>query len=264
MNNPLIEPAPREIPLNKAPLIRVIAQVGYPTILSINDEKFVAPFQDAIRNLYPKFSSEKGRRFTRSALVDFETNTMQIWRFLDKNGTWRVSLTPSFIALETTEYKSRSSFLERFQTILTAVHKHLKPANVERLGLRYIDRLEGIKAKEITRFVRPEMVGILNTDLGDSVEFNISESIFKVPEKTAQIRAQWGFLSPNITMDPAAIEPIAQTSWILDLDMFDTDVTEFDVEMLREKTYQFAERLYTLFRWTVTEEFLRLFGGNQG
>lgn len=263
MNNPLIKPAPSEIPLARAPLIRVIAQVGYPTILSINKGEFVAPFQDAIRNLYPILRSEKGKRFSRSVLGEFETDTMQIWRFINKEGTWRVSITPSFVALETTEYKSRTKFLERFSTILTAVHNHFNPTGVERLGLRYVDRLEGINAQEITRFIRPEVVGILSTDIANSVELSISESIFNVPQTSAQIRAQWGFLPPKTTIDPTAIEPIEQTSWVLDLDMFDTDSTEFEVEFLREKTHQFAERLYTLFRWMVTDEFLTHFGGNK-
>lgn len=53
INNPLIDPPPPEVPLKSAPLIRVIAQVRFPPILSIEKQEFVASFQEAIRDKYP-------------------------------------------------------------------------------------------------------------------------------------------------------------------------------------------------------------------
>ena len=38
---------------------------------------------------------------------------------------------------------------------------------------------------------------------------------------------------------------------------------EFDVEKILEDVKRFSERIYTFFRWSVTEEFLRRFGGEQ-
>ena len=47
--DPLVAPLPAEVPLNHAPLVRVIAQLRFPEILSVEQRDFVAPFQEAIR-----------------------------------------------------------------------------------------------------------------------------------------------------------------------------------------------------------------------
>ena len=69
-------------------------------------------------------------------------------------------------------------------------------------------------------------------------------------------------LPPGATIDPAAIEPVAERSWILDLDVFSDRPATFSVDRLVDETKHFAEREYTFFRWAVTPEFLRKYGGN--
>src|SRR5436190_3694501 len=63
--DPLVAPSPREIPLKDSPLVRVIAQVRFPQILSIRQPEFVAPFQEALRAKYPVGREEQ----TRAVLV---------------------------------------------------------------------------------------------------------------------------------------------------------------------------------------------------
>ena len=40
INNPLIDSPPQEVPLKNAPLVRVIAQMRFPPILSIEKKEF--------------------------------------------------------------------------------------------------------------------------------------------------------------------------------------------------------------------------------
>jgi len=63
-----------------------------------------------------------------------------------------------------------------------------------------------------------------------------------------------------VTVDPGAIEPVDVPSWILDLDMFSTVPFPFEVESILEKAGDFAQRIYALFRWAVTKEFLVRYG----
>ena len=51
--NPLTATPPTEVPLKNAPLVRAIAQVRFPPILSIEQQEFVGSFQEAIRQKYP-------------------------------------------------------------------------------------------------------------------------------------------------------------------------------------------------------------------
>ncbi len=56
-----------------------------------------------------------------------------------------------------------------------------------------------------------------------------------------------------MTIDPAAIKPVAADSWLLDLDMFRVERRAFDVAELMNEAQRFAERTYAFFRWTVTD-----------
>jgi uncharacterized protein (TIGR04255 family) len=261
--NPLIASPPTEVLLKNAPLVRVIAQVRFPAILSVGESGFVAPFQEAIRLKYPVLQPEQTSNFV-IGLQGLESTSSMVWRFIDKTGKWRVSLTPNFVTLETTDYLSRSDFLQRLKEILTATDIHIKPQVLERLGLRYISRLTGEDIKQITDFVRPEVSGVLASEIATDVEQTICDSFFNLPEERGQIHSRWGRIPPHSTLDPTAIEPIADPSWILDLDMFTipfSEIQSFEVEEMMNDAGYFAERLYTFFRWAVTQNFLRHFGG---
>ncbi len=260
--DPLVAPPPEEVPLRDAPLVRVIAQVRFPPILAVQQPDFIAPFQEAIRTVYPVLRQE----YAQSLLVGpqgISAGQKQVaWRLADLEGAWRVSLAPEFVALETTDYSSRSDFIGRMQAVLEAVAKHLEPAVVQRVGLRYIDRVTGDALDDIAKLVRPEMLGIVNTPLYEHARHALSETLLSVPDASEQLLARWGHLPEGGTVDPNAIEPIAERSWVLDIDMFSVEPKSFSVDSLVEDLRRYAERLYTVFRWAVTEEFLRRYGGH--
>jgi uncharacterized protein (TIGR04255 family) len=262
--NPLIASPPKEVPLKEAPLVRVIAQVRFPTILSIGEGNFVAALQEAIRSQYPVLQPEQTRNFMISAQGLEESTSRMVWRFIDKTEKWRISLTSNFVALETTDYLSRSDFLQRFKDILIATDIHIKPQVLERLGLRYIARLTGQEVDQLTDFVRPEVSGVLASEIAIHAEQTICDSFFNLPDQRGQIHSRWGRLPAHSTIDPTAIEPIPEPSWILDLDMFTipfAEIKAFEVEAIMDDAGYFAERLYTFFRWAVTQNFLHHFGG---
>lgn len=259
--NPLMAKSPKEVPLKAAPLVRVIAQVRFPPILSIGERSFVGHFQEAIREKYPILHPEQTHGLILGPQGLMPTDPQVIWRFADTSGNWRVSLASDFISLETVAYSSRSDFLERLENVLLALDMHIKPQIVERFGLRYIDRLVNQEMKDISKLVRPEIAGILATEVGENVHQTINESLFNLPEGQEQIIARWGLLPANATIDPAAVEPIAEHSWVLDLDMSLSTQRVFSVKELVSEAQHFAERIYTFFRWVVNDEFLRRFGG---
>lgn len=259
--NPLTASSPEEVPLKKAPLIRVLAQVRFPIILSIEKKEFVSGFQEALRRQYPILQPEQTQGMILSPQGIMQTVPQTTWRFIDLEGNWRVSLAPNFIALETTAYSSRHDFLERLKIVLAALNEHIQPQIAERLGLRYIDRLVGDDVTDISDLVRPEIAGIVGSEVGEFVQQTINESLFSFPESGEQIIARWGLMPVGGTFDVEAIEPINEPSWILDLDMSLSKKREFEIEVLMNEAQHFAERIYTFFRWAVTEDFLKRFGG---
>jgi uncharacterized protein (TIGR04255 family) len=259
--NPLVDPVPSEVALPRAPLHRVIAQVRFPIVAAIDKRDFIAPFQEELRADYPVLRQDQTQAFLLGAQPDPQVPTVtsqSAWRFSDTADIWRLSLTPDFLALETKVYTSRSNFLGRLKAALVLLGKHVKPGLVDRLGLRYVDRLKGDELGALSNLVRSEIRGVGGTPLGEQIEHSITETVFKVDG--ARILARWGSLPANRTTDPGAIDPIGEPSWILDLDMFTTERLPFDVEVVDTKAREFAERLYAVFRWSITNDFLRRFG----
>ncbi|MEQ8962151.1 MAG: TIGR04255 family protein [Coleofasciculus sp. C2-GNP5-27] len=98
--NPLIAQPPQEVPLKDAPLVRVIAQVRFPPILSIEKKEFVGSFQEAIRETYPILHLEQTQGLVLGSPDIVQTAPQLTWRFLDTTNSWRVSLAPNFVAIE--------------------------------------------------------------------------------------------------------------------------------------------------------------------
>ena len=112
---------------------------------------------------------------------------------------------------------------------------------------------------DIAALVRPEVRGIAGTPVGSRAVHALCESMFELDD--ARLLARCGRLPPGATIDPAAIEPTNDPSWILDLDMFSAVAVPFSVDRLVQDASRFAERIYTFFRWAVTNEFLHRYGG---
>jgi uncharacterized protein (TIGR04255 family) len=147
--------------------------------------------------------------------------------------------------------------------VLTAVNEHIQPNLVERIGIRYVDRIEGIDVENISNLVRSELINITASTFQEHILQSYNESLFQLPDTKETLLARWGLIPGNATFDPNVFKPIDQPSWFLDLDMSISENQEFDVEKILEDAKRFSERIYTFFRWSVTEEFLRRFGGEQ-
>lgn len=262
---PLSGPPPPEVPLAEPPLVRVIAQVRFPLIASIEKRDFIAAFQEAVRREYPVLRPEQSRSVVLRTGGVMDAHTSTSWRFLDPSSAWRVTLAPDFLALETSCYTSRDDFLERFRRTLGALEAHVDPKVVDRLGLRYVDRISGPNLDDLSALVRPEVSGILATPLANQARHAVSENVFELPDEAGLVTTRWGLVPPHGTVDPGAVEPIDERSWLLDIDVFESPSSAtarpFEVDPIVMQTRAFAERSYSIFRWAVTDEFLRRYGG---
>jgi uncharacterized protein (TIGR04255 family) len=220
----------------------------------------VAPFQERIRGQYPVLQPETVQQIqlafgNAAAKVEQET----IWRFLDASQKWRVSLAPNFLALETPSYTNRADFLERLNGIIAALHATIDPKLTQRIGLRYISRVQDDALPLLSRFIKPGFLGALDTEFGHAAQHLITESLLTTEE--GMLTARWGKLPPNATVDPRAIEPISAPCWIQDLDLSTDESHAFTATELAPLLESFAKRLYAVFRAMVTDDYLVFYGG---
>jgi uncharacterized protein (TIGR04255 family) len=254
---PLQGSAPKEIPLPNAPLVSVIAQVRFPTRLAVRNPDRIIGFQELIGTHYPYLE----RQEIPSIVIGqgpFAAGEGSVhWRFADDTRKWRVTLTQDFIALETHAYESRTDFLERLTLILQGLEETLAPTHMTRFGIRYIDQIKGEPLTRIATLLRAEVIGVANS-LGAPVKQLLTH--IEVAAEPGDLVARWGKLPANMAIDLNLVPPIGEDSWIIDLDVSKSGESPFLTEAIIETATLCAERIYAVFRWMVTKDFLKTYG----
>ncbi len=259
-------PAVESVPLPRSPLAFVVAQVRFPLVAAISDQQFLAPFQERIRATYSDLKAETETQVTFTPDGVQVKEGSRVWRFIESDGPWEVTLSSEFLALSSRRYTNREDFLTRLGTLLSALAVWIEPRTVRRFGIRYIDRVTGPEAtrESMTTFVRPEVLGTTAVELPTSVRQNhsLTECEFRFDEDPpSALRAKWGFLPPNATFDPA-VEPASENSWVLDLDCSHQE-QPFDPKAILIAGQTYSDRIYRFFRWAVTDDFLTHYGATQ-
>lgn len=138
------------------PLIEVIVQLRFPTILSINSSDPVE-FQESIRDDYPLYQLgiENEQEIEIVAQNDMffpsirKNNQHKNHTFISADGKYKINLTSSFISISTINYTRWEELLTRFDKPLSKFIEIYRPPFFERIGLRYIDAFSR-KTLEIT------------------------------------------------------------------------------------------------------------------
>lgn len=258
--NPFQDPPPSEVPLPRAPLERVVAQVRFPKLLIISTPAGAAAFQEKIRAKYPEFTEERLAGFPFGAPGPVEPRYETIWRFFDASGVWRVSLGTDYVALETKHYTSRKEFIQRFAEVIDALASTLDPKSAARIGVRYVSRVTGPQYEALGQLLRAPIhgPGVLPAFLSAHTVL-VSEGVFK--SKEGGVRTRWGYLPNNAIHEPDLLDPMNKPSWILDIDSYAENRVPFTSKDLTPITRALAERCYAVFRGMVTDQFLKEYGG---
>lgn len=253
------EPVPT-IPLVDPPLERVILQVRFSPVLAVADATYVSPVQTALAHQYPDTESavEVGVAL-RGPSADLIPNSVQVWRFRSSDTAWTVTLTPDFVALETTRYEGSHDFFDRLDELLHIIETHIRPKTVERTGIRYIMRLTAADDLDLlSSYVRPEVLGVVGVPDADP-RMCLTQAQFDLDGPT--LGARWGLVPPMLATDPGA-PAVEVPSWLMDLDVFDEERTAFSPADLARKAFVYSRRQYRFFRWAVEPPLLRRFGGD--
>ncbi|MEV4626418.1 TIGR04255 family protein [Micromonospora sp. NPDC049523] len=254
-----------EVHLGTAPLIRALAQVRHPAlrVLANGEEGNEAALKVAARlaKHYPIFEAgqESAILVTPEGVKEAKSESSWIWHLRSPDELWQVSFTRSFIALETSQYQGRTDFLARLTQVLTTYAEEIEPPSYSRVGVRYTNRVS--KAEHIgklAQLVRPELLGLAGTQTPNTARLAQSFGQAQYVTDLGGSTLNWGLLPPNGIFDPT-LKPSKDTSWILDIDIFNGKKGPFDATSLSHLVQELATRAYTHFRWAVTEEFLRAF-----
>ena len=153
----------------RAPLVEVICQLRFPTILSIG-AKEPAEFQEAIRKDFPQYAARQEqlppkvvKKGNATALEPQKPITN--YNFISEDGRWKLNLTQGFIALSTLSYTRWEDFATRLDRPLAQFIQLYQPAFFERIGLRYVNAVSrqrlGLEGELWDDLIRSQYIGIL-------------------------------------------------------------------------------------------------------
>lgn len=154
-----------------SPLIEVICQLRFPTILSIGSTE-PAQFQEAVRGEFPKYVARQEQQPPR--LLNPNTPQMKLeqvppitnYNFISADGLWKINLTKDFVALSTLRYTSWEEFAQKLDKVLALFIQTYRPAFFERIGLRYVNAFSrnrlGLQEELWDDLINAPFIGILS------------------------------------------------------------------------------------------------------
>lgn len=122
-----------------SPLIEVICQLRFPTILSIGSTE-PAQFQEQVRGDFPRYAAKQEQQPPKLVNGQLQqTPPITNYNFISADGLWKINLTKDFIALSTLRYTTWEEFAQKLDKVLALFIQIYQPAFFERIGLRYIN-----------------------------------------------------------------------------------------------------------------------------
>lgn len=151
------------------------------------------------------------------------------WRFVSRDKRWAVTIFSDQASIECTGYSGWDSFELRAQGLIKVVSSSLKPQLVQRLGLRYMDRIMRPRSKvpaDWAGYLAPATLGFaVSGALARSVESVRTEQSLQLSDCQATIRTS---CAPD-NKGPS------WHSMVVDTDCYEDRAFAFDDKELYEK-----------------------------
>ena len=163
--------------LKNPPVYLTVAQVRFNSILKLAE--FVPDIQERFRKAaYPDYVPHAAV----SLKLDIEDGQVtptpthqQRYMFGNAAKTHSFTLDANALTLHSTEYGQFESFSEEFLKGLARLHEVVGLAFIDRVGLRYLDRVVPLTSEELAKYLVPEALG-LTARLGGTLGHSLCET----------------------------------------------------------------------------------------
>lgn len=177
----------RRVKYKKCPLVEVICQLRFPTILTLNATDPVE-FQELIRNEFPLYNCKNEQKTEVMPNQEVRVSSNCIYEFISASTRTKVTITSSFIAFSTLEYDVWETFREGILTVLSKFESVYRIPFYTRTGLRYKDiitkSIYGFSNKLWSELIKPNVIGIPATIEDERMMGFHLDSEYKQPDKT--------------------------------------------------------------------------------
>jgi len=251
--------------LDRSQLAQVICQLRFSPVLRIRQDDAVIPFQEAVRTAYPRYARQEGVSLliTPGGVQPQPAQAPPLHRFQDSRGTLTVILATDFVALETTAFVGIDDFVGHVVRLAEAVAEHYAPAEITRIGLRFINelRLPQDNAKtEMRRAISPVLLGAPGVEeLGEPLVG--AQQAIELTGDDHRMLVRHG-LNPlgGTTVDVLSTPPPQLDSrpfYLLDLDVFTEGSVPYSSEGIETRLREFNDMIRSFFAWAVQGDYRR-------
>lgn len=157
----------------RSPLVEVVCQLQFPTILRIGDESPTA-FQEAIRHHFPHYSTHQDRPPLK--IRNVQGNNPQIeaaspirnHQFVSADHFWKLNITRDIFRFSTVGYTSWEEFARHLDRVLVAFLQEYQPDFFSVATLRYLNAFYrpklGLQDYRWNQLIQPHLLGVLADD----------------------------------------------------------------------------------------------------
>jgi uncharacterized protein (TIGR04255 family) len=256
--------------LERSPLVHVLAQIAFSSpVYAVRN--YLPAIHDALRTLGLGETQES----TEQEIILIPSGAPQApiprsrWDFFRRDRHWGVVLTEQLLVLHTTDYDTFETFMTLFGEVTNAVLRSAKIDRLQRMGLRYTDRVRKAPDEEFENYVIPAMLGFpreCEPTLGARRVFARSDTLLQTAAGALAIRCLEGkglILPPDLLPTPLVFsETISpeEAVLLLDFDHFRVGEIEATSDVLRESMWALHDSLDSAFRAIVTDHAWKAWG----
>lgn len=209
------------------------------------DKNSLGAFQISLTERYPLFSEEKEMTFTASPQGVNSTQS-PLWKFRDLSSSWTVVLSPEHLAIECTQYTEWADLHDRFKEALDSLSSIITVPARSRIGLRYVNHLDGATVAERLNLVAPDLLGFgsLRAAQASSAFLHAmsSHTVFRDGDNTLSVRSATG--------DELGLPD----GVVIDLDCFSERASAFDPAEILELFSTYNDVLFRTFLECLSED----------
>lgn len=250
-------PEPDTTRLARSPLELVVCQIRHERRLVVGDGATALAVHETLGGAtgpYPSIDEVSGAELNvvmGMGAPDLRETKSSGWRLTSADGAWVITLMPDNFSLETSAYTTWSGdFAPRLEALIDAVDEHVKPTIEQRIGLRYVDRINELGLTDLAgwrSYLRPELLGlVLHPQLGPGVRQYVQQVVIEFADSVLA----------GLRHGPV-IEPGREVvDYQLDYDIFRQRGRSFDASVVKAAAAQFNIYALQLFQATITDELL--------
>lgn len=250
-------PEPDQTQLSHSPLDVVVCQLQYDHNLAVADARTARALHDALggrRGPYPRVEQIQTQTVSigvgpGGATPAVNTNPVGGWRFSNEERTWVIAVVPEHVSVETATYTTWEEFHDALATVLAAVAEHVDPSFEQRLGVRYIDRLEGAEIERLEGWrdiISDHLLGpVLHPGFGPVVQAAQQQLLLALDDDGSQCSFRHGLLAG----------PGSPADYVLDYDLYREGTRNFDIEDALQAADRFNTYALQLFQASITTDY---------